>query len=143
MRKRNRDIEPGSRPVECFYCPQGSPKVPFNLLPRHTKNTHGAKNLFPPRTKDATPIQDFFAKKNKKPKVEKAVIQDSQGSNSQALFFETFPASIVFYHNNSKRFSTPYCRKQRAGGKAPPPPGRSIKWRILSRTGKIDTGQKF
>ena len=84
MRQRNRETELGSRPVERFYCPPGSPKVPFNLLPRHTKSTHGAKNLFPPRTNDATPIQDFFAIKNKKPKVEKPVIRDSQGSNSSA-----------------------------------------------------------
>ena len=71
MSKRTRALEPGSRPVECCYCPPGSPKVPFNLLKRHTKSTHGPPALYPPRTKDAVPIQDFFAKKAKKPKIEK------------------------------------------------------------------------
>ena len=71
MSKRSRALEPGSRPVECCYCPPGSPKVPFNLLKRHTKSTHGPPALYPPRTKDADPIQDFFAKKAKKPKIEK------------------------------------------------------------------------
>ena len=32
MRKRNRDLEPGSRHVECFYYPPGSQKLAFDLL---------------------------------------------------------------------------------------------------------------
>ena len=71
MSKRTRALEPGSRPVECCCCPPGSPKVPLNLLKRHTKSTHGPPAIYPPRTKDAVPIQDFFAKKAKKPKIEK------------------------------------------------------------------------
>ena len=69
MRKRNRDVEAGSRPVECFYCPKGAKKVPFNTLKRHTESHHGPPDQFPPRTKDATPLSAFFAAKAKKKKL--------------------------------------------------------------------------
>ena len=65
-KKRDRKSEPSSRPVDCYYCPKGADKVPFNNLDRHTERVHGSKILFPPWTKDFVPLSDFFSQSKRR-----------------------------------------------------------------------------
>ena len=66
MRKRDRTTESSSRFISCYYCPPNAPTVAFNTLTRHTERLHESAKLFPPRTKDAVPLSDFFARKRLK-----------------------------------------------------------------------------